>query len=164
MHCKIHPPRPWRFPSGGDFAPLVPRDWRASGGKIPALGKALGPRGVYFPIHPSSRQCTDTIHTCDIHTCEDRNGALRRDIKASDSAQPTHSPFNFRSKWKLEKDSCICSSTDKITGMTLCMRYTVWSCMKMIQQVSIIRVTWFPPKWMNFRRKLKGRGGYPNLT
>ena len=33
---------------------------RASGCKIPALGKSLGPRGVYFPIHPSSRQCTDT--------------------------------------------------------------------------------------------------------
>ena len=37
---------------------------RASGCKIPALGKSLGPRGVYFPIHPSSRQCTDTI--CEI--------------------------------------------------------------------------------------------------
>ena len=35
---------------------------RASGCKIPALGKSLGPRGVYFPIHPSSRQCTDTIY------------------------------------------------------------------------------------------------------
>ena len=34
---------------------------RASGCKIPALGKSLGPRGVYFPIHPSSRQCTDRI-------------------------------------------------------------------------------------------------------
>ena len=34
---------------------------RASGCKIPALGKSLGPRGVYFPIHPSSRQCTDTM-------------------------------------------------------------------------------------------------------
>ena len=36
---------------------------RASGCKIPALGKSLGPRGVYFPIHPSSRQCTDTIQS-----------------------------------------------------------------------------------------------------
>ena len=35
---------------------------RASGCKIPALGKSLGPRGVYFPIHPSSRQCTDSIY------------------------------------------------------------------------------------------------------
>ena len=34
---------------------------RASGCKIPVLGKSLGPRGVYFPIHPSFRQCTDTI-------------------------------------------------------------------------------------------------------
>ena len=33
----------------------------ASGCKIPALGKSLGPRGVYFPIHPSARQCTDTV-------------------------------------------------------------------------------------------------------
>ena len=36
---------------------------RASGCKIPALGKSLGPRGVYFPIHPSSRQCTDSLCT-----------------------------------------------------------------------------------------------------
>ena len=34
---------------------------RASGCKIPALGKSLGPRGVYFPIHPSSLQCTDSV-------------------------------------------------------------------------------------------------------
>ena len=41
------------------------RPWaisRASGCKIPALGISLGPRGVYFPIHPSSRQCTDSIY------------------------------------------------------------------------------------------------------
>ena len=25
------------------------------------FGRSLGPRGVYFPIHPSSRQCTDSI-------------------------------------------------------------------------------------------------------
>ena len=33
MHWKIHPPRPSRFPSGGDFAPLGPWEisW-ASGG------------------------------------------------------------------------------------------------------------------------------------
>ena len=29
--------------------------------KISALEKSLGPRGMYFPIHPSSRQCTDTM-------------------------------------------------------------------------------------------------------
>ena len=34
---------------------------RALGCKIPGLGKSLGSRGIYFPIHPSSRQCTDTI-------------------------------------------------------------------------------------------------------
>ena len=39
---------------------------QASGCKIPALGKSLWPRGVYFPIHPSSRQCTDTMHCCTI--------------------------------------------------------------------------------------------------
>ena len=27
MHWKIHPPRPSRFPLGGDFAPLGPQDW-----------------------------------------------------------------------------------------------------------------------------------------
>ena len=26
MYCKIHPPRPRRFPKGGDFAPRGPRD------------------------------------------------------------------------------------------------------------------------------------------
>ena len=64
MHWEIHPPRPSRFPSGGDS--LGPRDCpraisRASGCKIPALVKSLGHRGMYFPIHPSSQQCTDTI-------------------------------------------------------------------------------------------------------
>ena len=33
MYWKIHPPQPSRFPSGGDFAPLGPRD-------------SLGPRGA----------------------------------------------------------------------------------------------------------------------
>ena len=68
MYPKIHPPRPSRFPLCGDFAPLGPRDCpraisRASGCKIPALGKSLRPRGVYFPIHPSFRQCTDSIQS-----------------------------------------------------------------------------------------------------
>ena len=40
---------------------------RASGCKIPALGKSLGPQGIYFPIHPSSRQCTDTINHHHLH-------------------------------------------------------------------------------------------------
>ena len=34
---------------------------RAEGCKIPAQGKSRGPRGVYFPIHPDSRQCTDIL-------------------------------------------------------------------------------------------------------
>ena len=40
--------------------PLKPLNW-ASGCKNPALRKSLGPRGMYFPILPSSRQCMDTI-------------------------------------------------------------------------------------------------------
>ena len=44
---------------------LVLVEWsHAGGGEINIdLGKSLGPRGVYFPIHPSSRQCTDTLYT-----------------------------------------------------------------------------------------------------
>ena len=40
MHWEIHPPRPLRFPSGGDFAPLGPRDFpRASpSGNLSGLG------------------------------------------------------------------------------------------------------------------------------
>ena len=51
-------------PSALEISPgLRPREIsRASGCKIHALGKSLGPRGMYFPMHPSSRQCTDTIH------------------------------------------------------------------------------------------------------
>ena len=45
-----------RFPEGRGKS----WGWR-SGCKIPALRKSLGPRGMYFPIYPSSRQCTDTI-------------------------------------------------------------------------------------------------------
>ena len=41
---------------------IGPRDFPRAGTLNPsALGKSLGPRGVYFPIHPSSRQCTDSI-------------------------------------------------------------------------------------------------------
>ena len=57
-------PRAWILhPSALEISlGLRPREIsRASGCKIPALGKSLGPRGMYFPIHPSSRQCTDTI-------------------------------------------------------------------------------------------------------
>ena len=77
VHClesgcigKYIPLGPRDFPRAGILHPsaleialgLRPRAIsRASGCKIPALGKSLGPRGMYFPIHPSSRQCTDTI-------------------------------------------------------------------------------------------------------
>ena len=60
-------PRAWILhPSALEISlGLRPREIsRASGCKIPALGKSLGPRGMYFPIHPSSRQCTDTILCC----------------------------------------------------------------------------------------------------
>ena len=36
---------------------------RASGCKMPTLRRSLGPRVMYFPIHPSSRQSTDTEYT-----------------------------------------------------------------------------------------------------
>ena len=43
MHWEIHPPRPLRFPSGGDFAPLGPRDFpRASpSGNLSGLGGCI---------------------------------------------------------------------------------------------------------------------------
>jgi len=34
---------------------------RAEGCKIPARGKSRGPRGMYFPMHPDSRQCTSIL-------------------------------------------------------------------------------------------------------
>ena len=46
MYWEIHPPRPERFPEGC---------------KIPARGKSRGPRGMYFPMHPDSRQCTSIL-------------------------------------------------------------------------------------------------------
>ena len=48
----------------GKYTHLGPRDFPRVGILHPsalALGKSLGPRGVHFPIHPSSRQCTDTM-------------------------------------------------------------------------------------------------------
>ena len=78
VHCreegcigKYTPRGPRDFPRAGTLHPEAreiargrsPKAIsRAEGCKIPALGKSLGPRGVYFPIHPSSRQCTDTMH------------------------------------------------------------------------------------------------------
>ena len=78
VHClesgcigKYTPLGPRDFPCAGILHPsaleialgLRPRAIsRASGCKIPALGKSLGPRGVYFPIHPSSRQCTNPMY------------------------------------------------------------------------------------------------------
>ena len=51
-----------------------------SGCKITALGKALGPRGMYFPKHPSFRKCMDTIHlvSVGIHSMQ-RGGKIREE-------------------------------------------------------------------------------------
>ena len=60
----------------------------------PQSGKSLGPRGMYFPKHPSSRQCSDTFfssclsvhlssclpHCIDITTLEDSNVGTLRNI------------------------------------------------------------------------------------
>ena len=54
MHWGIHPPR--------DCPSTISQ---ASGRKIPALGKPLGPR-MPFQIHPSSRQYTNSIITYSI--------------------------------------------------------------------------------------------------
>ena len=52
-------PRPSRLPSGNLLG---------LGVQNPCFGKSLDPRGAYFPIHPSSRQCIITrflfINTC----------------------------------------------------------------------------------------------------
>ena len=37
------------------------RNYMSRGYKIPIREKSLGPRRMYFPIHPFSRQCTDMI-------------------------------------------------------------------------------------------------------
>ena len=57
MYWEIHPPRPERFPKGGDFAPRGPE--RFPGGE--ARGKSRWLRGMYFPMHPDSRQCTSIL-------------------------------------------------------------------------------------------------------
>ena len=66
INWEILPPRTKRFPKSRDFAPRGPRDCprailRAEGCKIPTRGKSRGPRWVYFPMHPDSRQCTDIL-------------------------------------------------------------------------------------------------------
>ena len=67
---KYTPRGPRDFPKAGILHPEAreiargrsPRAIsRAEGCKIPAWGKSRGPRGVYFPMHPSSRQCTDIL-------------------------------------------------------------------------------------------------------
>ena len=86
-------PGPRLMPGEGrSFASLEPRAVsRASGCKTPSRGKSLGPRGMYFPIHPSSRQCSDTFFSSclsilaavfhiDITTLEDSNVGTLRNI------------------------------------------------------------------------------------
>ena len=54
MHWEIHHPRPSRFPLGGDFAPLGPRDFPRAlpSGNLSGLGKSLGRRGWIFQYLP----------------------------------------------------------------------------------------------------------------
>ena len=52
----------------GKYITLGPQDFpqaisRASGCKIPALERYIGLRRMYFPMHPSSRQCADSFFT-----------------------------------------------------------------------------------------------------
>ena len=77
VHCreegcigKYIPRGPRDFPRAGILHPEAreisrgrsPREIsRAEGCKIPARGKSQGPRGMYFPMHPDSRQCTSIL-------------------------------------------------------------------------------------------------------
>ena len=77
VHCreegcigKYTPRGPRDFPRAGILHPEAreiargrsPRAIsRAEGCKIPTRGKSRGPRWVYFPMHPDSRQCTDIL-------------------------------------------------------------------------------------------------------
>ena len=77
VHCreegcigKYIPRGPRDFPRAGILHPEAreiargrsPRAIsRAEGCKIPARGKSRGPRGMYFPMHPDSRQCTSIL-------------------------------------------------------------------------------------------------------
>ena len=67
---KYIPRGPRDFPRAGILHPGAreisrgrsPREIsRAEGCKIHARGKSRGPRGMYFPMHPSSRQCTSIL-------------------------------------------------------------------------------------------------------
>ena len=58
MHWEIHPPRPLRFPSGGDFAPLGPWEIsRASGDVFPNTSLLSA---VYGYNH--TQGCTEYLH------------------------------------------------------------------------------------------------------
>ena len=77
VHCqeegcigKYIPRGPRDFPRAGILHPEAreisrgrsPREIsRAEGCKIHARGKSRGPRGMYFPMHPDSRQCTSIL-------------------------------------------------------------------------------------------------------
>ena len=70
MYWEIHPRGPRDFPRAWILHPEAreisrgrsPREIsRAEGCKIHARGKSRGPRGMYFPMHPDSRQCTSIL-------------------------------------------------------------------------------------------------------
>ena len=68
MHWEIHPPWPSRFPSGGGFAPLGPRDCpreisRASGDVFPntSLLSAVYGYNTHHGVH-GKKMCNDQTH------------------------------------------------------------------------------------------------------
>ena len=58
---EVRNPDPWKISRylGGQYFPI--HSLGPARCQIPTLGKSFGPRGVYFPIHPSSQQSTDTF-------------------------------------------------------------------------------------------------------
>ena len=56
MYWEIRPPRKRDFPRAGILYPKAREI--AEGCKIPPLGKSPDSRGIYFPMHPDSRQCS----------------------------------------------------------------------------------------------------------
>ena len=100
-------PRAWILhPSALEISlGLRPREIsRASGCKIPALGKSLGPRGMYFPIHPSSRQCTYTMFML-LSPVESNQllwrDSIRLDVFIMDMSVPISPLDNLKLIWHL---------------------------------------------------------------
>ena len=82
-----------------------------------ALGKSLGPREMYFPIHPSSRQCTNTSQllfifavslafTFFLHPCPTLQVCHPRDAWPQELRQGRHSLPQDSSRSK-ERSLCL---------------------------------------------------------